>query len=206
MARVFFNRFKLLKLLLIFILVIICFCYFFGVFTYSKYQSKVDTEVSAKIAKWSIFLNSENITDTFEKTISINDITWESTHTESGHAAPGSSGYFTVEIDGDDSEVAFKYDISYTDKTQDENYVLDLVSINSSDGFLVHTKSNNYTGLFSLADINNQRKKVITFNIIWKNDDSTDFDSKVDNESNFLDLKFIATQYHGENIVEYSGE
>ena len=206
MTKVSFNRFKLIKLLLIFLLVIICFCYFCGIFTYSKYQSKVGTEVNPKIAKWSILLNSENITDTFEKTISINDITWESTHTESGHAAPGSSGYFTIEIDGDDSEVAFKYDVSFTDKSQDENYVLNLVSINSSDGFLIHTKSNNYTGLFSLTDINNQRKKVITFNVIWKNDDITDFDSNVDDQSDFLDLKFVATQYRGENIIEYSSE
>lgn len=204
MTRVYFNKLKLIKLILVFILVIICVCYCCGVFTYSKYQSKVETEVESNIAKWSIFLNSENITDTFEKTVTIDDITWESTHTESGHAAPGSSGYFTIEIDGDITEVAFKYDINYIDKSQDENYVLKLVSMTSSDGYLIHTKKDNYTGLFSLADINSKRKKVITFNVVWENDDETDFDSNVDSNSDFLDLKFIATQYHGENIVEYS--
>lgn len=206
MTRINFNKLKLIKLVLLFVLVVICFCYFCGFFTYSKYKSEVSTEVDSKIAHWSILLNSENITDTFEKNISIDDITWESTHTESGYASPGSSGYFTIEIDGDTTEVAFKYDISYTDKTIDENYVLNLVSINSSDGFLIHTKKNNYTGLFSLPDINNKRKKIITINVLWKNDDETEFDSNVNENSTFLNLKFVATQYNGENIVEYSGE
>ena len=42
--------------------------------------------------------------------------------------------------------------------------------------------------------------------MIWKNDDISDFDSNVDDQSDFLDLKFVATQYRGENIIEYSGE
>lgn len=204
MTSINYNKLKLLKLFLTFFLVIICCFYFIGTFSYAKYASNIEGNIDTKIASWSIFLNSENITDTFEKSITIDDITWESDHTENGHAAPGSNGYFTIELDGDTTEVAFKYDIDYTDKSVDSDYVLTISSITSSDGFLVYTKEHNYTGLFSLDDIDNKKKKIITINVYWKNDDQTDFDSLVDADSKYLDLKFSATQYHGENIVEYS--
>ncbi len=204
MTSINYNKLKLLKLSLVFLLVIICCFYFFKTSSYAKYKSEIESSIDTEIAKWSIFLNNENITDTFEKSININDITWESTHTEKNHAAPGSNGYFTIEIDASTTEIAFKYDINYTDKSIDDNYVLTVSSITSSDGFLVYTKEHNYTGLFSLDDIDNKKKKIITINVYWKNDDQTDFDSLVDANSKYLDLKFSATQYHGENIVEYS--
>lgn len=199
-----YNKLKLVKIMLIFILVLVCFYYICNPFSYSKYRANVKSEVDTKVASWSILLNKENITDTFEKKISISDINWNAEHTESKYVAPGSNGNFTLEIDVDSTEVAFKYDISYTDKSVDNNYVLTISSITSSDGFLVNTDENNYTGLFSLSDIEKKRKKIITVNVYWPNDDDTNFDSEVSDDSNYLDLKFTATQYHGESIVEYS--
>lgn len=199
---------KLSKVILTGVLVIFCILYLFSNTTSASYESIVNSDANSTIAKWSININNENITDTYDKKIDINDITWDNSHTESGKVSPGSTGSFTFEIDPDDTDLAFRYDIKYIDKTIDDNYVLTITSITSSDSYLIHTGIDNYTGLFSLNDINNKTKKIITINISWlNNEENNEKDSLVGitDDVNYIDLDFSAKQYNGELIEEYVG-
>ena len=63
MTSINYNKLKLLKLSLVFLLVIICCFYFFKTSSYAKYKSEIESSIDTEIAKWSIFLNNENITD-----------------------------------------------------------------------------------------------------------------------------------------------
>ena len=198
---------KLTKVILTGVLVIFYVLYLSGAMTSASYESVATGESKSDIAKWKININSQNITDTYDKEVSINDITWDNTHTESGKVSPGTTGVFTLEIDPIDTDLAFKYDIKYIDKSINSDYVLTITSITSSDSYLVHTAEDNYTGLFSLNDVNKKNKKVITINISWiNNEENNDEDNKINDSDdvNYIDLRFNASQYNGELIEEYS--
>ncbi len=202
------NIFKLLKVILIGSLVIVCVLYLTNNLTFSSYESKIDGEVDSKIAHWNININEENITDSYDTVIDIDDISWDTSHTATGKVSPGSTGVFTIEIDPTDTELAFSYDIKFKDKVINNDYVLTMTSITSSDSYLIHTEIDKYTGLFSLNDINTKVKKVITINIAWLNDDdNNESDSNISDsveDIKYIDLEFRAKQYNGELIKDYT--
>lgn len=79
----------------------------------AKYQSIYNPSGKALIAKWSIKVNSEDITG--EGTTLTNVITLvpdESTNVATGKLAPGYGGYFDVVIDPTGTEVGFDYTVN----------------------------------------------------------------------------------------------
>ena len=203
-----FPILKLLKVILTGSLVIFCFFFLVGIKTSASYESNIKGEENNKIATWNININNENITDTYDKVITISDINWNNSHTDSSKVSPSSSGAFTLEIDPMTTDVAFTYELKYIDKTIDDKYLLTITSSTSSDGYFIHTSNDTYTGLFSLSDIKNKTKKIITVNLSWINNDSNNENdtsiSDTTEEVKYINLVFTAKQYNGEKIIEYT--
>lgn len=78
---------------------------------YSRYSSQASGTVNTEIARWQILVNNENITNNETSSITINPVIEEDTNVAAGKIAPGSKGYFDIEIDPTNVDLSFKYSI-----------------------------------------------------------------------------------------------
>ena len=86
--------------------------------TYAKYISSIDSDATADVASWKIYVNNNDVTsgNSFSNIITP---TFEGTsNIASGVIAPTAEGYFDIEIDASDTDVSLKYTIT-TSPNQD---------------------------------------------------------------------------------------
>lgn len=185
------------------------FLYSLGTHTLTRYEQKVKMDSSINLAKWNITVNNLNITDYYDKELEITDITWKGSNTRDNKLAPGSTGTAKIVISPNNTEVAIKYDLTFIDKSIDKNKILTIINIRDEEGGLIKTQENTYTGIFTLEDIKNGKTKTIYIDLEWIDNEATDeFDTKVgmgEIKADFTTINMIATQYNGEEIVEYPG-
>ncbi len=175
--------------------------------TLTAYESELDANVSTDIAKWNITVNDQKITDAYEKTLALNDITWHANHADPTKIAPGGSGEFQLIIDPVDTEVAIRYDIVIEDHKVDDRYVLTITNLTVGGEPLIQTAPNTYTGIFTLNDIEQGKTKTLDIEVAWLDDAENDWhDSQIgmgEVEAEYLKLEVVAKQYLGEEIEEY---
>ena len=192
---------------LIIIFALSFFVFIFSARTYSSLSSTTSGDTVAELAKWNILINNTNISSTYNETVSINNIEWESDHAINYNAAPGSTGVIHLLIDPTDTQVAIRFDLTVIDHTVDETKVLTIESMALNGTELVKTSPNTYTGVFTLEDIAAHQTSEITIEAAWINDEANnETDSKIaqgEIEPDYLGLDFQAIQYHGEEIVPY---
>lgn len=82
--------------------------------TYAKYLESKDGNTDFNIAKWKITVNNKDITQAATMTSIITPVYLENENVAQGVIAPGSEGYFDLDIDGTETEVSFRYNISIT--------------------------------------------------------------------------------------------
>ncbi len=80
--------------------------------SYAKYKKKVDQNVGITLASWNIKLNNESVAGKETVTGNIIPTFLESEYTAENVIAPGSSGYFDINIDATDVDVSFSYTLS----------------------------------------------------------------------------------------------
>lgn len=82
--------------------------------TYSRYMTTANGNSSAKIAKWEIKINGEDVTTT--NTFSAGEFTWtrlnDAGSVAEGYIAPGYQGETTIELDATNCMVDMDYEIS----------------------------------------------------------------------------------------------
>lgn len=115
------NKRKL-KLLAAFIALIICIMQIQQV--YAKYIDVKEGNTDFTIAKWKILVNNQDITDSSTMSSLINPVYMDNDNIKDGVIAPGSEGYFDIEIDSTNTEVSFTYNITLGNT--DESSVKDL--------------------------------------------------------------------------------
>ncbi len=105
------ERIKDLKFILLFVAVIAIALIYLSQSSLAKYRKQTEGSMEGTIAHWNIKLNGEDIhstmTNTITPTINSNE------YTKDGVIAPGTTGYFTLEIDATDVDVDFTYDIDF---------------------------------------------------------------------------------------------
>lgn len=185
--------------------------YMFSCKTYTLLESGVGSVTELDIATWNITVNEKNITTTLDNKITLDDITWDTSHTKDGKIAPGSVGTLDVAIDPNDTEVAVRFDLTVKDHQTDEDIVLTVTKflMKEENTTLTRTDEHTYTGIFTLDQIEAEEKKTIQFEFSWINDESNnERDSEIGmglTEGNFIEIHLVATQYLGEEIVPYTG-
>jgi hypothetical protein len=202
--KVVFNRRTILYII---ILCSIAFLYFGAKGTYTAYESFVNTEMSNRVAPIHLLINGEDLgSDTvLDNRIILDNITWTSTHTRPGKLSPGSTGSFQFELDPTGSEVAILYQIQFIDKEVDPDKIVTFQNV-ASDRTLVRTSIDTYSGIITLADIENGQKTHITVDFIY--DDTEDIEGiREDNQvfEDFFEIHFTALQYQGEELIAYTG-
>ena len=105
------------------ILVILIIGLYFVAGTYARYTSTADAKVTAKVARWAVTLNGEDMTDEQTETLEL-EFTEEETNNDvlDGYIAPGSKLYSNaLEIDPAGTQVAMDYTIELGEITSNED-------------------------------------------------------------------------------------
>ena len=189
------------------IVFLVCILYLFGKITYSFYESRVNDRVEADVADFTILINGTDVSETdgvLDSGVILDNISWATDHTREDMISPGSSGVIELEMDPTQSEVAILYEFQLIDKNIDSTKLVEFESV-SSDSDLIKTAADTYSGIITLADINNQVKPVINiaFNFDYEDDIEID-DDESQTLDNLFEIHFHAVQYRGEQLVPYS--
>ncbi len=102
--------------------------------TYSRYVATSTNNIEAGFAKWQILINNEDITAQSNSTIEFSPVIDESEFVREGKIAPSSKGYFDIEIDATNSDVAFNYKINLEVLNEDlPDFIISKYAIIASD-------------------------------------------------------------------------
>ena len=177
-------------------------------YTYSLYESVAVSPATSDIAKWNIKVNNSMVTglSSNESEINIGSIDWQSNgHVRPGKAAPGSIGSFEIEIDPTDTQVSFIYELELEIDDLD-NDEFEIHSVTETNGHsVVRTGERTYSGIVSLADINNHEKVNIEVNIVWNNNENNndkdyELGKKAETEV-YIPVRINLKQYHGTEVL-----
>ena len=202
------SKFLSFKRIYLFIL-ILCLAYIGTKFTFGLYESNLDTDVTGNVSDIKLKINNVNIVNNTGdiSEVVVTDITWTAVnHTRAGKISPGASGTFNLRLDPYGSQVAILYRFTFVDKTIDPDKILTFTDIRASNGNVIRTGVNEYSGIISLADIENSQ--TITLNIDFEYVDEEDMEPFTEDSGNlddFFTINFEAIQYNGETLVPYSG-
>ena len=136
--------------------------------TYAKYIESKEGNTDFTVAGWKILINDQDITTGAELSSLINPVYESNSNVASGVIAPGSEGYFDIEIDATNTEVSFNYNISITPSVQSDVSDLVVSGYKIGNGQIVQVQNglNNLTNTIHHDDSN----KVIELRVYfeWK--------------------------------------
>ena len=79
--------------------------------TYARYATSTTGEANLNMAQWQISVNNQNITENYNTQPSFTPVIEENENVKSGTVAPGSTGYFDIQINPEKVDVSFSYNI-----------------------------------------------------------------------------------------------
>lgn len=188
-----------LKLLAAFIALIICITQIQQ--TYAKYIDVKEGNTDFTIAKWKILVNNQDITDSSTMSSLINPVYIKNDNIKDGVIAPGSEGYFDIEIDSTNTEVSFTYTITLSNT--DENNIKDLkITGYSQNGSAIIPLDNQINSITDTVYYTDQNKlDTIRVYFTWLDgngettDNTSDTNASISGESAKLkvNMSFIQT-------------
>lgn len=82
--------------------------------TYSRYASNSTGTVSTEIARWQIFVNNNNVTESYNSSMTFTPNLDSNVNIAANKIAPTSTGYFDIAINPTNVDVSFTYNISFS--------------------------------------------------------------------------------------------
>ena len=171
--------------------------------SYALFESENDFIVNSDIGKWQISVNDSLINET--GTFSVTSVHVDSdSNVRENYFAPGTSGYFEIEIDPNDTDVSIYYEIvCRTDYITNSQITLTRIQ-NVGKPDLINIADYTYAGVIPLSDIQNGDVTTIRFYITWaNNENNNEVDSLYGNNSASFEIPMSITfrQYLGEQIA-----
>ena len=159
--------------------------------------------------------NSDIVTGNLVQTFTIGSLTYNAeNYVMENKIAPGLEGYFDLNIDATEADVAVRYDITVdlaafatNDKLSLTNVKKFVSSVEVNNG-IIQTGVNTYTGIITLADIQNNVVDNIKCYLAWE-EDSTGNNDEIDTTMGIADTNLsipvtvVVSQYNGETITAY---
>lgn len=174
---------KDIKFIIVFVIIVGISLLYLNQSSLAKYKKQVTGKANMQIAKWSIRVNNEDIAN---KTVLNKDITpqFEATSTtKESVIAPGSIGYFDIEIDPTNVDVNFKYEL--TTSVPESSTIKDLKII-----YYIKEPDTNSTKIeYNDGDIitdtleHNSETKKLRIYIEWDDSETNIMDNKADTEA-----------------------
>ena len=173
--------------------------------TYGLFESNKTKLVDNPIASWNILINNSNLNQ--NKTFTINNFQIdENTTVKNGRIAPGTTGYFDIEIDPSDTDVSILYDITFDCSKLPSNLTVE--SIEETNGYtIVRTDAYTYSNIITLTNIKNGVKNNIRVHIKWQNvEEQNQNDTEIGLNKEYIlniPITITATQYFNETLQPY---
>lgn len=187
--------------ILFFVVLVVCFLYLGSKVTYTSYESDITGRVTEKVAQFKLLVNGKDVQN--EKIV-IDNIKWNSEHTREGKISPGSCGFFEVNLDPSQSDVAILYKFSFVDKAVDNSKLIIFDNITTSGADIIKTGKTEYSGIITLDHIKAGQKPKIKVDFCYPDDvEDVPFVEDNGNLDDFFEIDFQAYQYLGEELVEY---
>lgn len=181
---------KDIRFIIIFIFIVtISFLYLFQS-TYAKYKKQINSNVSSTIASWNIKINDETISNKKTLTNNITPTFYENEYVKENTLAPGTKGYFDINIDSSKVDVDFNYEITANLDTNTNllDFKITDYEINDSG-----TKQKfNVTGLTNSLQKNTKNTKI-RFYVEWIDDETNSMSNNEDTtySINHENVKYI---------------
>ncbi len=171
--------------------------------SYALFESEGVFAVNSDIGKWEISVNDSMINETNSFAITNVKVSSDSNVRED-YFAPGTSGYFDIEINPNDTDVSIYYEIvcrtDYISNTQIS--LTRIENVDKSD--LITVAPYTYAGVIPLSDIKDGDITTIRFHVTWvNNNNNNDIDSLYGNNTEQFEIPISITfkQYMGETIT-----
>lgn len=197
------NKVRKLIILLIFLMVLITFNEIRS--AYGLFESEKSLVVTKSIAKWNITINDIDVRTSEDFVIDSFNVE-NNASVKDGKIAPGSSGYFDIIIDPEDTQVSFRYDLSFDFSGLNDNIHIESIEETLGND-IIRTGEYTYSNVFSLEDIEDGLTNSIRVYIKWENvETENDSDTIIGlTENNILDIgaNININQYFGEAIIPY---
>lgn len=174
--------------------------------TYGLFESKKEIDIDKSVAKWSIYINDNNLNTT--ETFTIDNFTFQETDTVAkDKIAPGILGWFDILIDARDTQVSIIYEITFDFTSLPSNITVEKIEeINGRE--IIKTGPNTYSNYITLEDINNNLKDTIRVHIKWNNDEENNENDTnigiIKNNSIKIPVSITVSQYLNDTIEPYN--
>ena len=170
--------------------------------SFALFESEREFIVNSDIGKWEISVNDSLINES--NTFTISNVRVNSDpNVRENFFAPGTSGYFDIEIDPNDTDVSIYYEIiCRTDYITNGQITLTRIE-NVGKPDLINVAPYTYAGVIPLSDIKNGVTTDIRFYVTWtNNDNNNEIDSLYGSSSEDFGIPMEITfkQYLGETI------
>lgn len=149
------------------LIVFTCSVVLFYQITYAKYHKEITGTIENDVADWHIKINNEDVYGKQQLTNAIQATFENNAYTKDGVIAPGSVGYFELNIDATNCDVDFNYAITMTVDTTSTLKDLVPTTYKIDNGTPTNYTASGITGTIT----KNSANKKITVNIKWN--DST---------------------------------
>lgn len=164
--------------------------------------------VESNIAKWTILINKTNIQNSNKFTIDTINIEGEN-NVQEGKLAPGTKGYFDIEIDTNDTSTSIIYNVTFDFTKLSDSFSITKIEETTS-GNLIKTSPDTYTKVITLEEIQNHQTNNIRVELTWENkEENNQKDSIIGlTKDSTITIPVTVTimQYQNDNIVPYIEE
>lgn len=134
--------------------------------TYAKYTESKDGNAEFDVATWQIKINNHDINDSAEMSSLINPIYESNSNIANGVIAPGSQGYFDININATDTQVSLQYEISIGPANTSDVADLKIYAYKIGNGETIQV--NDQTGTLTNRINNSDQSKTVNIRIYFK--------------------------------------
>lgn len=157
--------------LIVFIVVVAISLLYLFQSSYAKYRRNVDSEIQGRIASWNITVNNESIDNETTLTNAITPVFDANPYVATDTIAPGSTGYFDIQINALYADVDFIYTI--TGEVDANTPLEDLKITNYIAGTGGYSTYNPTTGIVGEIQKNKPATNIRVF-FAWVDDPTTE--------------------------------
>ncbi len=149
--------------------------------TYAKYLETKTGDTDFNIAKWQILVNDKDITEATTMSSLITPVYLENENVAKNVIAPGTEGYFDLDINAEKTQVSFQYNINATNSENSSVTDLKITGYQLNNSTLVNTNESEIKGTINQSETN--KKLTIRIYFKWLDGEQETMDNKEDTKA-----------------------
>lgn len=136
--------------------------------TYAKYIESKNGDAQFTVANWKIMINNSDITDGASLSSLINPVYETNTNISDNVIAPGSQGYFDLDIDATNTQVSFTYDITISPSQESDVTDLIVYAYKINNGQTINISDNSQTITNRINNIDQVKSFTLRIYFRWQ--------------------------------------